>query len=126
MHRRMGSGERYVGEYLPGKQELGALIGGCSDGFPFIILSGEYMAKNCPTWSVKRVLSQGNYLHAVIMHNCILCSLAALAARGGTAVYSNFGAHALTLPLPSIQRPFHELKTYRLYMWGMKGGVAEL
>jgi hypothetical protein len=33
-----------VGEYRPGKQELGALIGGCNEGFPFIIFSGEYMA----------------------------------------------------------------------------------
>jgi hypothetical protein len=39
----MGSGDRYVGEYRPGKHELGALIGGCSEGFPFIIFSGEYM-----------------------------------------------------------------------------------
>jgi hypothetical protein len=43
MHRLIGSGERYVGEYRPGKHVLGALIGGCNAGFPFIILSGEYM-----------------------------------------------------------------------------------
>lgn len=43
MHLRIGSGDRYVGEYLPGKHPLGALIGGCS-GFPFIILSGEYIS----------------------------------------------------------------------------------
>lgn len=44
--RRMASWLRYVGEYLPGKQGVGAMDVGCSGpwALPFIILSGLYMA----------------------------------------------------------------------------------
>lgn len=44
MQRRMGSGDRYVGEYLPGKHGPGALIG--SGDFPVIILSGAYIMRS--------------------------------------------------------------------------------
>lgn len=47
MHRRaIGSGDRYVGEYLPGKQPPADVMGPCSPVGPLfvpIILSGEYM-----------------------------------------------------------------------------------